>query len=587
MIQEKATKNILEEKLKERRRTPLFNPRAIAMIDQRLNKWKTDLLTEKDRIEFSVPLYTIVGSKDKIPRPLLNTAADLEMDYFDDLGLPGEEPFTRGIHANMYRGKTFTIRQLAGFGGPEDTNVRMKFLLEHGVTGLNIVFDLPTIQEYDSDDPKARGQVGFCGVAIDTVDDIEILFRDIPIDKISVSLVTHYPTNTAILFAMYLALAEKRKIPWSKLAGSVQNDLIMECAVRTAPEQLPPHACFRIQCDNAEFIRKNAPLWNYATFNGYNLREAGVDDITEISVAILNAIETFKELIKRGHNVDEFADRAAFFWSIGSDFFGEIARLRGARRLWYRIMKHVLGAKDPRSMWMRFHVQTSGVSLTRDEPSNNIVRAAYQALSSVLGGCQSLHVDSYDESYSVPTETAALISLRTQQVIQEETGVREVVDPLGGSYYVEWLTNQYEQKILETIDELESLGGIVAAIEKGWLHTRIIEFACNEQKQIEQGRIKLVGVNIHKTEAAVTPAIDVFRYPEGVEKRQSKKLENVRRKRDNKNVESLLEELRKACKRRDNIFPYVLEAVREYATIGEIAGIFREVYGTWKPLISL
>ncbi len=334
----------------------------------------------------------------------------------------------------MYRGKKFTIRQINGFGGPEDTNERIKYMLKHGATGISVIFDLPMTQMYDSDDPVSKGQVGMSGVAIDSADDMEILFKDVPIDEVTVSLVTHYPSNTAILFTMYLAAAEKRGLSFEKLKGSVQNDITLEEVVRSGSEYIPPKDCFRIQCDNIEFIRKNIPYFNFNTLNGYNLREFGTSGITEMAVAVATAIETLDEIVSRGYDVDWAAERLAFFWSISSDFFEEVSRIRAVRRLWYKIMKYRFGAKNLRSMWMRCHVQTSGISLVREEPLNNIVRVAIQALSAVFGGVQSLHVDSYDEAYSVPTEQAALLSLRTQQIIQEETAITDVVDLLGGLF---------------------------------------------------------------------------------------------------------------------------------------------------------
>jgi methylmalonyl-CoA mutase N-terminal domain/subunit len=480
----------------------------------------------------------------------------------------------------MYRGRKFTIRQLSGFGGPEDTNERIKFLLGHGATGVNIVFDLPTIQEYDSDDSKAMGQVGLCGVAIDSVEDMEILFKDVPIDKISVSIVSHYPSNTAILLPMYLVMAERRGISWEKLSGSVQNDFIMEEVVRGAPEFIPPNDCFRLQCDNIEFIRKNVPKWNHTTLNGYNLREAGTSAITETSVAMANGIETLKEMMRRGYDADWITERLAFFWDISNDFFEEIARLRAARRLWFKIMKYRFDAKSYKAKWMRCHAQTSGLCLSREEPMNNIVRAAYHALAAIFGGVQSLHVDSYDEAYSVPTEEASLLSLRTQQIIQEETGMTLVVDPLGGSYYVESLTNEIETMVLDEIDEIEEMGGIVEAVTKGWLHKKIAEYACHENKMIEQGEIRRVG-DIKNT--SEIPEINVFRYPKNVAAIQQKKLEKLRQLRDNEHVEACLTAILEACKHKENVVPYCIEAVRENATVGEIGAIFKKAFGLWKP----
>lgn len=584
MGKEKTTKQILEESLDKQPHVSLYNPQAMEEIYQAFEKWRNTAMREEDRMNWHAMPCVVLGPE--ILRGLSYTPLDVAtLDYGRDIGFSGDEPFTRGIHANMYRGRRFTVRQLSGFGGPEDTNGRIKFLLGHGASGVNVVFDLPTIQEYDSDDPMARGQVGMGGVAIDSVDDMEILFRDVPIDEISVSLVTHYPTNTAILFAMYLVMAERRGISWDRLNGSVQNDFIMEEVVRGAPEFIPPNECFSIQCDNIAFTRKHVPRWNCITLNGYNLREAGTSPTTETAVGIANGIETLKEMVKRGHSADSVAERVTFFWDVSNDFFGEIARLRAARRLWYRIMKYRFGAKSARSMWMRCHVQTSGLCLTRQEPMNNIVRAAYHALAAVLGGAQSLHVDSYDEAYSVPTEAASLISLRTQQIIQEETAVTQVVDPLGGSFYVEALTNEIEKRVLDEVNEMEAMGGIVVAVEAGWLHRKIVEFARHENHMIEQRKINIVGHNCFEAAAVDIPEVDVFSYAAGAAERQTQKLEKLRSERDNERVEQCLRALWEACKQRENLLPYCLEAARANATEGEMARVFRKAFGLWKPPI--
>ncbi|HEX75337.1 MAG TPA: methylmalonyl-CoA mutase [Dehalococcoidia bacterium] len=577
----KTTKEILEEKLAGRERIPLYSPKALDKLRQEFDQWKNTVVREEDQKNWQVTPHTILGSD--IPREMLYTPlSNPDFDYTQDLGNSGQQPFTRGIHANMYRGREFTMRQLTGFGAPEDTNQRIKFMLAHGATGINIIFDLPTIQMYDSDEPISTGQVGMSGVAIDSVDDMDLLFKDIPLDKVTASLVTHYPSNTAILFPMYLVLAERRGIPWDKLAGSVQNDITMEEVVRSGPEYIPPQDCFRTQCDNIEFIRQNVPRWNFITYNGYNLREFGTSGITEMSVAVANAIGTVEEMLRRGHDVDWVAERLAFFWSPANDFFEEVARVRAVRRLWYKIMRYRFNAKSTRSLWMRCHVQTSGISLIRQEPLNNIIRAAYHALSAVLGGVQSLHVDSYDEAYSVPTEQAALLSLRTQQIIQAETGVTEVVDPLGGSFYVEALTNDIETRILDEVDEIEKMGGYVATIEQGWLHRKITEYFYHERSNIEQGDIRVVGYNIHKAPGELPP-IDVFRYPEGVEQKQKARLATLRERRDNEKVNSALTALREACKRKENVVPYTTECARAGCSEGEMFKVFKQAYGLWRP----
>ncbi|MBM3710465.1 MAG: methylmalonyl-CoA mutase, partial [Actinobacteria bacterium] len=493
------TKQLLKNMVKNENPVPLYSKKALDRIKKDFEDLKNRYSAPDSKMSWSVTPYTILGSE--IPREMLYTPLHLsDLDYGFDIGFPGSEPFTRGIHPNMYRGKKFTIRQINGFGGPEDTNQRIKYMLEHGGTGISVIYDLPTTQMYDSDDPLSKGQVGMSGVAIDSADDMEILFKGVPIDKITISLVTHYPSNTAILFPMYLAAAERRGLPIDQLRGSVQNDITLEEVVRSGPEYIPPKDCFRIQCDNIEFIKNNVPYFNFNTLNGYNLHEFGTSGVTEMAVAVSNAIESLNEMIERGYEVDWVAERLAFFWSISSDFFEEVARIRAVRRLWYKIMKYRFEAKSSRAMWMRCHVQTSGISLVREEPLNNLIRAAIQALSAVFGGVQSLHVDSYDEAYSVPTEEAALLSLRTQQIIQEETAVTEVVDPLGGSFYVEALTSDIENRILDEIDEIEKVGGYVASIEKGWIHNRIANYFYREKELIDKGEIKFVGSNVFKSE---------------------------------------------------------------------------------------
>ncbi len=578
---EKTTKEILAEKIATGERIPLYSPDALENIRRQSNGWMLSIVREKDRENWLKTPRTVLGSN--IPREMLYTPlSHPDFDYQKDLGNSGEAPFTRGIHANMYRGREFTMRQLTGFGSPEDTNGRMKFMLDHGATGLNILFDIPTIQMYDSDDPFSQGQVGMSGVCVDSVEDMAILFKDIRLDEITVSLVTHYPSNTAILFPMFLALAEERGIPWEKLRGSVQNDTTLEEVIRSGAEFIAPRDCFRIQCDNIEFIRKNVPQWNFITINGYNLREFGTSGVTEMAVAVANGIATLEEMKRRGYDVDTVADRLSFFWSPASDFFEEVARLRAVRRLWYKIMKYRFHAKNPRSMWMRCHVQTSGVSLVRQEPLNNVIRAAYHALSAVLGGAQSLHVDSYDEAYSVPTEEAALLSLRTQQILQEETGISDVVDPLGGSYYIETLTSDIERRILDEVDEIEQKGGYVVVIESGQLHRKISAYFYNQQKEIEKGDIKIVAYNRYQSEAA-PPPINVFRYPEGVEERQREKLAKLRLSRDNEKTGAALMALKEACRKGENILPLSVACARARCTEGELFKVFKEAFGLWKP----
>ena len=580
---EKTTKEILKEKT-PKERLPLYNPEALREIEKKFDTWKNTVVREQDRKNWEVTPHTILGSE--LPRELLYTpASNPDFDYAKDLGYSGEEPYTRGLHPNMYRGRVFTMRQLSGAGSPEEVNQRLKFLLEHGATGTNLALDLATVQMFDSDEPEAKGQVATVGVPIDCVEDMEVIYKDIPLDKISASIVTHYPRNTAILFPMYLVVAERRGIPWDKLPGSVQNDFIMEEVVRSASEYIPPKDDFRVQCDNIEFLRKNVPLWNYITLNGYNLREWGTSGITEMAVAIANAIEIIKELTRRGYDVDWVAERLAFFWAPANDFFEEVARLRAVRRLWYRIMKYRFGATKSRSMWMRCHVQTSGVSLFREEPMNNVIRSAYHALAAILGGAQSLHVDSFDEAYSVPSEEASLLSLRTQQIIQAETQVTQVVDPLGGSFYVESLTNKIEAQILDEIDEIERMGGLVEVVASGWLNNKVARHIQQEQKMIAGGDIKVVGMNYFRDPNLKLPEVLVHEYDENIGKQMRDKLARLRQRRDNEKASNCLNALKQACKRGDNVMDYTLECARADVTKGEMRRAFVEAFGLWKSPI--
>jgi len=582
MAGEKTTKEILGEQLAGKERAPLYNADVLKKLGEEFDRWKNTVVRDKDRENWTVTPHTILGSG--IPRELLYTPlSNSDFDYMADMGFSGEEPYTRGVHPNMYRGRVFTLRQLFGAGSPEECNERMRMLLEHGATGTNWALDLATVQMFDSDEPEAKGQVAVVGVPIDCVEDMEIICKDIPVDKVSASIVTHYPRNTAIVFPMYLVMAERRGISWDKLPGSVQNDFIMESLVRSASEYIPPKDDFRIQCDNIEFLRKKVPLWNYVTLNGYNLREWGSSGITEMAVAVANGIDILKEMSRRGHDVDWIAERLAFFWAPANDFFEEVARIRAVRRLWYKIMKYRFEAKSQRSMWMRCHVQTSGVSLVREEPMNNVIRAAYHALAAVLGGVQSLHVDSYDEAYSVPSAESSLLSLRTQQIIEAETQVTQVVDPLGGSFYVEALTNDIEKRILDEVDEIEKMGGIVEAVTSGWLHNKVTRHIEREQQMIDSGEIKVVGKNYFRAPDLELPDVKVHEYDEKIAQEMRDKLAKVRKTRDNTRASNALNALKEACKNGANVMDYTVECARADVTEGEMRRAFIEAFGSWKP----
>ncbi|MFC2040451.1 methylmalonyl-CoA mutase family protein [Chloroflexota bacterium] len=579
---DKTTKQILAEVKAGQKRVPLYNQEAIEQIQADYDRWKGSVVREKDRENWSVTPHTILGSD--IPRELIYSPINnKDLDYKADLGFSGEAPFTRGVHPNMYRGRVFTLRQLFGAGSPEQCNQRMKMLLEHGATGANWALDLSTVQMFDSDEPESKGQVAVVGVPIDCVEDMEVVTKDVPIDKVSASIVTHYPRNTAIVFPMYLVMAERRGISWENLPGSSQNDFIMESLVRSASEYIPPQDDFRIQCDNIEFMRKNVPQWNYVTLNGYNLREWGNSGITEMAVAAANGIAILEEMQKRGHDIDWIAERLAFFWAPANDFFEEVARIRAIRRLWYKIMKYRFNAKNPRSMWMRCHVQTSGVSLVREEPMNNVIRSAYHALAAVMGGVQSLHVDSYDEAYSVPSEESSLLALRTQQIIEAETQVTQVVDPLAGSFYVEALTDDIENRILDELEEIEKMGGIVEVVTNGWLHNKTVSHIEREQRMIASGEIKVVGKNYFRAPDLELPDVVVHEYDEKIAQQMRDKLARIRKTRNNTKADQAITDLVDACKTGKNVLEYTVNCARADVTEGEMRRAFIEAFGSWKP----
>jgi methylmalonyl-CoA mutase N-terminal domain/subunit len=554
----------------------LFNPDSIEEIRSKTKRWEKEVYpTEKERLGV---FETLSG----IPIEAIYTPEDTaKMDYLRDLGFPGEEPFIRGVHPTMYRGRTWTQRQLAGYGPPEETNKRYKFLLKQGAMGINGVFDYPTLRGYDSTDPEAYADVGRGGVAIDTVEDVRILFEGIPLDRVSSSLVTCQPIGNISVQSMYFANAQAQHCPFNELRGTSQNDFLMETTVAIAPEVLPPKVSFKLSCDAIEYCTKHVPRWNPVSFAGYNYREAGCTAIQEVAFVIANAIACSEELIRRGLNVDRFAPRLSFFLSGHSDFFEEIAKYRAARRIWYRVMRERFSAKDPRSLALRFHVQTAGVALTAQQPLNNIARAAYHALSAVLGGAQSVHIDAYDEALCTPTELSSLTALRTQQVLQLETRVTHTIDPLGGSYFIESLTNQCEEKIVALLNEIEAMGGIVKSVEKGWIHKEISSAAYEYQKAIESGEMPIVGVNCYKIEDEKLP-IELFKVPETLEVQRAK-LERIKKERSSTQVQKASDAILRCCEKDGNLMEVVVEAVKAYVTEGEVTKILKRFYGTWNP----
>jgi methylmalonyl-CoA mutase N-terminal domain/subunit len=559
----------------------LFSEEHVLQIKDNYQDWFNNSLRDVDR-ETEGKYFTHSG----IPVKLMYTPADVEKtNYTEDIGFSGHPPYLRGVYPNMYRGRLFTVRQLAGLGAPEDCNERVRYLLDHGATGISILFDLPTVRGYNSDDPEAEGNVGACGAAVDSIWDMDAFFKGIDLGTASTNIVTHLPSTSLVIPSMYFAVAEQRGTPWTSIAGTCQNDFIMETCVGSAPEILPPKASFRMQCDVIEWVCKNVPRWNPVSYNGYNLREAGTNAIGEVAVAIANAVATAEELISRGMKIDDFAPRMSFFWDLHNDFFEEIAKCRASRKVWYKMMKERFGAKKAKSMLMRFHVQTAGVTLPATEPLNNVARSTLQGMAAVLGGCQSLHIDSYDEAYSAPTEEAALLSLRTQQIIQAESGVCSTVDPLAGSYYVEYLTDQMFTRILDYVQKIEGMGGLVKAVEDGWLHREISNYNLEYQKKIESGETKIVAVNYQASKETETTPIDVYEYPETVS-RQKAKLDKLRKERNDQNVKESLAVLKDKCHSEENLMPHCINAVKNLVTLGEIEELFREEFGLWAfPLL--
>jgi len=499
-------------------------------------------------------------------------------DYHRDLGDPGEYPFTRGVHPTMYRGKLWTMRQFAGFGTAEETNARFRYLLEQGQTGLSTAFDMPTLLGYDSDHPYANGEVGKLGVAIDSLEDFEILFEGIPLDKVSTSMTINPPAS--VMLAMYLVVAEKQGVSWDQVSGTIQNDILKDYIAQKT-YIYPPEPSLRLITDTIAFCARHVPRWNTISISGYHIREAGATAAQELAFTLANGMTYVEAAIRAGLDVDEFAPRLSFFFDVHNDFFEEIAKFRAARRIWARVMRERFGAKNPRSWMLRTHAQTAGVSLTAQQPENNIVRVTLQALAAVLGGTQSLHTNSYDEALALPSEDAVRIALRTQQIIAEESGVANVVDPLAGSYYVEYLTGKLEEEAYAYFDQIEAQGGVIAAIEKGWFQQQIADSAYRFQRRVQSGDYKVVGVN-----AYVDPDeklnVKILKVNPDVQRRQIERVRRVRETRNQQASAAALAELRRASQASENLMPYIIECVRNYCTVGEICGLWRELWGEYR-----
>jgi methylmalonyl-CoA mutase N-terminal domain/subunit len=505
------------------------------------------------------------------------TAADFDQSkYSSRLGDPGSYPFTRGIHRDMYRGKLWTIRQFSGFGTPADTNRRFKYLLAHGETGLSVAFDMPTLMGYDPDDPLSRGEVGREGVSVSSILDMEELFSGIPLGDVTVSMTINGPA--IVLLALYIVAAERQGVAKDSLSGTIQNDILKEY-IAQKEFIFPPEPSVRLVVDTFEYCSKYMPKYNFISVSGYHIREAGATAVQELAFTLADGLTYVDQAVKRGLNVDSFAPRISFFFDSHINFFEEIAKFRAARRMWAKIMRDRFGAKDQRSMKMRFHVQTAGVSLTAQQPMNNVVRVAYEALAAVLGGAQSLHTNAMDEALALPTEEAAKLAVRTQQILALETGVADVADPLGGSYYVEWLTDEVENQAWKLIDEIERQGGVIKCIENGWFQRQIADSAYRYQRSLERRSRLLVGVNCFKEEDRVK--VPIFKIDPRIERDQIERVKRLRASRNQGQVERTLEDLRQAAKSATNLMPYVIDCVKAEATLGEIIGALKEVFGEY------
>ncbi|MFW6139919.1 MAG: acyl-CoA mutase large subunit family protein [Acidobacteriota bacterium] len=523
---------------------------------------------KKHTTSSSIPLKRIYKEKDI-----------QSSDFLQNLGDSGEYPFTRGIYSDMYRGKLWTMRQYAGFGTARESNQRYQFLLSKGQTGLSVAFDLPTQLGLDSDCPQSRGEVGKVGVAIDSLQDMRILFDKIPLHKVSVSMTIN--STAAIILAMYLALAESKGISGDhQLTGTIQNDILKEFIAR-GTYIFPPQASMKIINDILEFCQDHLPKWNTISISGYHIREAGATAVQELAFTLANAVTYVQAALDSGLDIDSFAPRLSFFLASHNNFFEEIAKFRAARRLWAKLMREKFKAKNPKSWKFRFHTQTSGSTLTAQEPENNVIRVTLQALSSILGGTQSLHTNSRDEALALPSEESVKIALRTQQIIARETGVPDVVDPIGGSYLAEYLTNQIEKEVNKYLDRIKDMGGMLSAIEKGFIQKEIQESAYKTQKQIESKEQELIGVNKYQSKKDKL-SFEIYYPPRELEENQIKQLNEVKRLRSEKRLKSSLKSLKKASESNENLMPYILECVKAMATIGEITSILKETYGTYR-----
>ena len=557
----------------------LFDRDALREIEEAYEEYEEKLVPEwLKRLPERMEEFTTLSG---IPLKRVYSPLDLkDYDYMEKLAFPAQYPFTRGIHATMYRARLWTMRMFSGFGGPEETNERLLFLIKHGETGLSLAFDYPTLIGIDPDDPMAEGEVGIVGVSVPTIVDMDIIFRGIDMGAVTTNMTINPPAP--VLLSFYVGVAEKKGVPYHRIGGTTQNDPLKEFIAQKS-YVFPPEPAVKVAMDLIEWSIRNLPKWNPISISGYHIREAGATAVQELAFTIADGIEYVRQLIARGLDVDEFAPRLSFFWDSHINFFEEIAKFRAARRMWAKIMRDWFGAKKRRSMWMRFHTQTAGVSLMPQFPWINIVRTAIEALAAVLGGTQSLHTNSFDEPFRVPSEFAAKIALRTQQVIAYETGVADVIDPCGGSYFVEWLTDEIEERAWRYIERIERMGGMLEAVKKGFPQREIADASYRFQREVEERKRFIVGVNIfeeaEEEDIRRVPLLDFDQ--EEIEERQKRRVRMVRETRDRARWRRALDELRRAAERGDNIMPYVLEAAKAKATLGEIMGVLKEVYGVY------
>ena len=553
----------------------MFDERTLTDVRQGLKEWEAEVITSAPDLVAKKRLSTV---SDLLVNPIYTPEDIRDLDFNREIGYPGFFPFTRGCQATGYRGRFWTFRMFSGFGTAEDTNHRWHQLLKEGETGLSTAFDFPTLMGYDSDSPKARAEVGKCGVAIDTLADLETLTRDIPLDKVTTSMTINPPAS--VLWAMYLVAAEKQGVGWDKVGGTIQNDMLKEFIAQKT-FMCPPEPSIRLISDTIEFGAKHVPRWNTISISGYHIREAGATAVQELAFTLADGIAYVQDVIERKKlDVDAFAPRLSFFFDSHMDFFEEIAKFRAARRMWAKIMRDRFQAKNPRSWWLRFHTQTAGCSLTHQQPHNNIVRTTTEALAAVLGGTQSLHTNSFDEEFALPTEFAATIALRTQQILAEETGVVNTIDPLAGSYYMEALTSRIEDEAWKYINQIDKMGGMLAAIDRGFPQREIANAAYRFKQQVDNQEKIVVGINRYLAEEE-TP-IEILKIDEKVEAEQVKRLKEVKRSRDSRTLAQTLNDLRAVCQSDKNVMPCVIEAVRAYATEQEICDVYREVFGEYR-----